>query len=205
MKGPLNPELKKGDKIILYHMEGETSIPPGTHGTVVSIGKDPFELGDENLIRVVWDNGSQLSLVTSTDAWKKIPTENIQEQDKSWEFMSKNPEIFENFDWRFLREFLYKIRNSGITNMFLSSPLLYSGRENIDRYYGEGMEDDENFQAVLDDADTAKDKIIQGVIEYMKKNNKNLDDMDLVNKYARDFAEKITRLYVALSNYRHEN
>ena len=34
MKNTLNPELKVGDKIICYHMEGETSVSPGTTGTV---------------------------------------------------------------------------------------------------------------------------------------------------------------------------
>ena len=30
----INPELKKGDRIILLHMSEESSVPDGTHGTV---------------------------------------------------------------------------------------------------------------------------------------------------------------------------
>ena len=75
MKGPLNPELKVGDKIMCFHMEGETAVPAGTIGVVSSITRDPFESPDDKLINVSWDNGSNLALISSTDAWKKIPTE----------------------------------------------------------------------------------------------------------------------------------
>lgn len=202
MKGPLNPELNPGDVIMLLHMEGETSVPPGTIGVVKKITRDPFESADENIISVKWENGSVLNLITSTDAWKKVSSENIQEQntrDQTWNYITANADIFENFDWRWLRDFLYKIRESGIINMFAASPLLYAGKEHIDRYYGEGREDDEAFQAVLEDADEAKDKIIQGVISYMEKNDKDLDNMNSVNAYARNFSQKIVGLYAALS------
>ncbi len=72
MKGPLNPELKVGDRVMCYHMDGETSVTPGTIGTVTLISSDPFEDGDEKIISVNWDNGSHLGLITSTDAWKKV-------------------------------------------------------------------------------------------------------------------------------------
>jgi hypothetical protein len=72
MKGTLNPQLKVGDKIICYHMEGELGVPPGTSGIVTGITKDPFESGDELIIGVEWENGSKLSMISSTDAWKKI-------------------------------------------------------------------------------------------------------------------------------------
>ena len=74
MKGPLNPPLEVGDRIICYHMEGETSVTPGTKGVVTSINSDPFEplAADEKIISVDWDNGSHLALISSTDAWKKI-------------------------------------------------------------------------------------------------------------------------------------
>lgn len=76
MKGPLNPELKVGDRVMCYHMDGETDVTPGTIGTVTSISTDPFEPNsDEKIISVNWDNGSHLALVTSTDTWKKIITE----------------------------------------------------------------------------------------------------------------------------------
>jgi hypothetical protein len=202
MKGPINPELEIGDEIVLFHMEGENSVSPGTKGKVKNIQVDPFE--DDNLIiSVNWANGSTLALMSKTDVWKKNIKESIKESsDKSWDYIIKNPDIFENFDWKFLREFLYKIRESGIVNIFGSAPLLYSGREHIDRYYGEDQEDNEAFQEVLEMADEAKNKMIQGVVKYMQKHNKNLDDMGQVNRFATNFSQKILGLYMALSAYR---
>lgn len=73
MKGPLNPELKVGDRVMCYHMEGESAVTPGTIGTVTLISTDPFESSeDEKIISVNWENGSHLALITSTDAWKKV-------------------------------------------------------------------------------------------------------------------------------------
>ena len=203
MKGQLNPELKVGDRIMCYHMEGETGVPPGTLGTVTRITRDPFETENDSLINVKWDNGRNLALITSTDAWKLIPKENIKEQaDNTWKFMTENPDVFENFDWRWFREYLEMIRNSGIVNVFGAAPLLYTGREHIDRYYGEGKEDNEYFQDVLDNADKSKDKIIQGVVNYMQKNNKSLDDMSSVNRYAQNFSQKILGLFMVMHGMR---
>ncbi len=202
MKGPLNPPLEVGDRIMCYHMEGETSVPPGTTGTVSKITSDPFEVGDEYIIHVKWDNNSILSLLTKTDAWKKVEKDNLKEErdsESTWKFITQNPDVFENFDWRWIREYLYKIRKSGIVNMFGSSPFLYSGKEHIERYYGENQEDNEAFQDVLDIADEAKNKMIQGVIKYMEKNNKNLDDIGLVNRFVQNFANKLVGVYIAFS------
>lgn len=198
MKGPLNPPLNVGDTVVCYHMDGETSVPPGTKGTVRSISRDPFESEGELIYNVDWENGSTLGLLSSQDAWKKI--EQLEEQvDKNWKYITDNPDIYEHFDWKWFREYLKTIRDSGVINMFGASPLLYAGKEHIDRYYGEGREDDERFQAVLDDADESKNKIIQGVISYMTANDKDLDNMALVNRYADNFSKKLLGLYITLS------
>ena len=52
MKGPLNPPLKVGDTVVCYHMDGETSVPPGTKGTVRSISRDPFESEGELIYNI---------------------------------------------------------------------------------------------------------------------------------------------------------
>ena len=204
MKGPINPELKVGDIIIAYHIQDETSVPPGTVGVVTKITRDPFETEDDKIIDVDWENGSKLNLITVADRWKKVNQETIEEQikgiDPNWKFMTENEDIFDHFDWRWLREFLNKIRKSGIVNMYTASPLLFAGRDHIDRYYGEGKEDEENFQAVLDDAEESRDKIVQGVMSYMTANNKSFDDMNMVNRYANNFSQKILGLYIAMSN-----
>jgi hypothetical protein len=208
MKGPLNPELKVDDVIMLLHMEKETGVPPGTIGVVTSITRDPWESGDSKLISVKWENGSNLNLVTAKDMWLKTQNDNIQEQrtdNQSWDYITKNADVFENFDWKWLEKFLYKLRDTSIVNMYGSSQLLYAGSEHIERYYGEGREDDEEFQEFLELADEAKNKIIQGVIKYMNANGKDLDDMSVVNRYARHFSEKILGLYIALSTLGNRN
>ena len=194
---------KEGDKLMCLHMEGETSVPPGTLGTVKKIVRDPFE-DDDFLIEMRWENGSSLALVTSTDAWK-IVNQKLEEQrqgDPVWNTITSNEDIFENFDWRWLEKFLYKLRDTGIVNMLGASPLLYAGSEHIDRYYGEGREYDEKFQEFLKQSDISKDKIIQGVVNYMIKHNKDLDNMDLVNSYAKKFSKEILTIYIVLSGLR---
>lgn len=201
MKGELNPKLKEGDKVICYHMDGETGVPPGTEGTVRRISRDPFEPnGDESIIEVIWDNGSTLALVSSTDAWKK-PKEQVQENtgSREYDFFSKNPEIFEYFDWRFFREFLYKLRDSGVINMMQARPFLYSGKEWIDRYHGEGQEENEAFQEVLEMADESKDKLVQGLINYMTDKALDMNDMSRVNHLAEKLAGKIIQLYMTFA------
>lgn len=205
MKSKINPKLNAGDEIILIHMEGEVGVLPGTKGVVTKVTRDPFESEDESIISVKWENGSNLNLISSTDVWKKIETNKVNEQvngDGSWNYMTSNPDIFEHFDWRWLEKFLYKLRDTGIVNMFGAAPLLYSGKNHIERYYGEGKEDDEEFQEFLEEADIAKNKIIQGVLSYMKKNKKSWDDIELVNRYAKHFSQKILGLYIALSGIR---
>lgn len=200
MKGLLNAELKVGDKVMCYHMDGEIGVPPGTIGKVTDVTTDPFEPGgEEKIISVKWENGVNLALISSTDSWKKIPSEKIDEQrDSSWEFLTQNSDLLKNFDWRWFRKYLTTIRDSGIINMFGAAPLLYAGKSHIERYYGENMEDDENFQEVLDNAEESKNKIIDGVIKYMESNQKDVDDMDLVNALAKGFSQKLLQLYISL-------
>jgi hypothetical protein len=200
MKGSLNAELKVGDKVMCYHMEGEIGVLPGTIGVVTDITTDPFEPnGDEKIISVKWENGSNLALISSTDSWKKVSSEKIDEQrNPDWEFLTQNSDLLNNFDWRWFREYLTTIRDSGIVNMYGASPLLYAGKSHIERYYGENMEDDENFQEVLNNAEESKNKIIDGVIKYMESNQKDVDDMDLVNMYAKTFSKKLLQLYINL-------
>lgn len=199
-KKEINPQVDKGDRIMCLHMDGETSVPMGTTGTVRSVVRDPFEV-DGLIINVNWDNGNKLGLLSITDTWVKISQEKLEESKSdytSFNFFSENPEIFENFDWRFLRDFLYKLRESSVVNMHQAEPFLYSGEDWIERYYGEGKEEDENFQEVLSVADEAKDKMVQGVLKYMESKNMEID-LDKVNRLVSKFAREIVNLYIAFS------
>ena len=95
-----------------------------------------------------------------------------------------------------LREFLNKLRGASPVNMLQSEPFLYSGREWIDRYYGEDQEDNEDFQEVLEMADEAKDKMIQGVLKYMESEGIEIE-LDKVNRLMGRFASKILQLYIS--------
>jgi len=201
MKPKMNPPLEVGDKIVCYHMEGETSVEPGTTGTVTKITRDPFEVRDESIINVDWDNGSKLALITSTDAWKLVDRKKIDEQvnvNIGWDFFEKNPDVFEYFDWRWFRDYLKLVQDSGIVNMLSAAPFIYSGKEHIDRYYGEGREDDEVFQKLLDAADESKDKFISNIFDYIqdKDIDVSLDDMDKINSLARKFSKALLGAYI---------
>ena len=70
MKGQLNPPLKVGDNIMCFHMEHETTVPPGTKGVVTKVQRDPFEPNEDDvIISVNWENGSQLAIISSVDLW----------------------------------------------------------------------------------------------------------------------------------------
>ena len=196
MARELNPKVKPGDRISLINMEGEISVSPLTSGTVTKVVDDPFEKG-EVIISVKWDTGSTLSLLSATDSWIAERTSKMNESTNSpeYDFFVKNKDVFDNFDWRFFREYLTKIRESSVINMFGASPLLYAGREHIDRYYGENPPNQEAFDEVLDMADTAKDKIVEGTVKYLKSKNKEIS-VEGVQSAAPKFARKLTELYM---------
>jgi len=199
MKGQLNPPLKVGDNVMCFHMEHETTVPPGTKGVVTKVQRDPFESNDDDvIISVNWENGSKLSLVSATDAWKKISEERIDEQTGSneYDFYNKNSEIFDNFDWRFFREYLNKVRQTGIVNVYTAAPLLYSGKKHIDRYYGENPSNPDEFEELLDMADDARDKMAQGVISWMESKGQEIE-LDNVNRNLKRLAQTILKLWMS--------
>jgi hypothetical protein len=79
--------------------------------------------------------------------------------------------------------------------MFEAGPFLIGGKEWIDRYYGEGREDDERFQKVLEMADTARDKMIAGTVNYLNKNKESWELED-AERYLRTFAKKMMTVYI---------
>lgn len=192
----LNPPLEVGDKVICYHMENETAVPPGTVGTVTKIQKDPFE-DDGDIISVDWENGSTLALVSVTDAWKKLKEKTIEEQtgSKEYDFYQKNSDIFDNFDWKFFRKYMDKVRETGVVNVFAAAPLLYSGKQHIDRYYGENPSNPDEFEELLDMADEARDKMAQGIISWMESNGKEVE-LNSVNRNLPRLAQKLIQLWM---------
>ena len=191
----INPELQKGDKVILLHMEGEM-MSPGSKGTVINVSRDPFE--KEGMIyNVKWDEGSTLSLLSVTDAWKKI--ESIQENSfESAKWFLDNRAIAENFNTRFLGEYLEKVRESGITNMFGASQYLYMGKERLEHDFKyKDVGNDEAFEEVLEMADKSQHEMINGVMKILEKEKKEMD-INVINRYIQRYATLVLNYWIKI-------
>ena len=191
----INPKLKPGDRVVLLHMGGETSVLPGTWGTV----KKAYELFGTDQYDVQWDNGSSLSLIGDEDMWdtKERKKKTIKEDDRN-NFFMKNIDVFKYFNMKFLKKYLLMIRESSITNMLAAAPYLYMGRERIEHEFKyKEIHNEEAFEEVLDHADQAQAEMINGVINYLEE--KGIDeDMGNINRYLQRFASKIVQTYTFL-------
>ena len=192
----INPELKKGDRIILLHMSGESSVPDGTHGTVYSVDK---VFGDVQY-GVEWDNGSKLALLSDTDMWDKeerfkSKKRITEDRDK---FIMDNIDLFKYFNIKFLKKYLLMIRKASFTNMYGASPYLYMGRERIEHEFKyKDIHNEEAFEEVLNHANQAQAEMINGVINYLE--DKGIEeDMSSINRYLQRFAAKIVQTYTFL-------
>jgi hypothetical protein len=191
----INPKLKPGERVILLHMDGETSVLPGTWGTVIKA----YELFGSDQYDVNWDNGSTLSLISGDDMWdnKERKKKNIKE-DTSNDFFMNNIEVFKYFNMKFLKKYLLLIRESGITNMYGAGPYLYMGRERIvHEFKYKDIGNEEAFEEVLQYSNQAQAEMINGVIDYL--NDKGIEeDMSNINKYVQRFSTKIVQTYTFL-------
>jgi hypothetical protein len=195
----LNPELKVGDRVVCYSMEEEISVPPGTKGTVTKIVHDPFEK-DDKIIYVKWDNGSTLSLLSAVDKWK-LEKQKIQEQpnrdaDPHGNFIAKNRELKRSMDLPYFLEYFKLLQKSSITNMFGASPFVYMDSKHLDRYYGEGKEDNEDFQNLLKIQDEVRDKFLSGLVKFAELKNIDLSDDHGINSLARKLGSSLLQYYV---------
>jgi hypothetical protein len=77
--------------------------------------------------------------------------------------------------------------------MFGAAPFLYSGRDWIDRYYGENEEYNEAFQEVLEMADDIKNEMILGMLKTFKDNTPALGDM---NHLIKKLSNRVTTYWM---------
>jgi len=191
----INPKLKPGERVILLHMDGETSVLPGTWGTV----KRAYELFGTDQYDVEWDNGSKLALIGDEDMWdnKERKKKTIKEDDRDKFFMN-NIDVFKYFNMKFLKKYLLMIRESSITNMYGAGQYLYMGRERIQHEFKyKDIHNEEAFEEVLDHSNQAQAEMINGVINYL--NDKGIEeDMSSINTYLQRFATKIVQTYTLL-------
>jgi hypothetical protein len=191
MKNTKNPELNIGDRIVLYHMEDKNGVDSGMQGVVTDITIDPFD-NENKIIGVNWDDGSKLNILSKYDVWKFAKKKSIDESAEEW--FETNGDLLKYFKYNKIRKFLIKVRESGIINMFAASPLLYSGKDHINRYYGENPPNEEAFQEVLDMAEEVKHMMIRGTMEYLQDNGKELS-IENINSYIRRLGAKMWEFY----------
>lgn len=199
----LNPELKVGDRIVCYSMEDEVSVPPGTKGTVTKVQADPFDV-ESKIISVKWDNGSSLSLLSDVDTWKlvkqKVEEQVNRDDDPHGHYMATNRELRRAMDLNYFLEYFKLLRNSGITNMFGSSPFVYMDSNHLERYYGEDREDNEDFQKLLEIQDEARSKFLSGLVKYAELKNIDLENDSKINSLARKLAIDLLQFYMLFYN-----
>jgi hypothetical protein len=194
----INPELKVGDRIILWNMTDEISVKPGTKGTVTNIIDDPFQ-DDNKIISVKWDNGSTLALLSQMDMWKLDKTkikESFDNGDRNIQFLIDNRDLKKTMDLNYFRDYFKLLRDTGITNMHGASPFVYMTAKHLERYYGENREDDENFQKLLEKQDEARAKFLSGLVKFANKTNVDLSDDSNINSLARRLAIKVLQFYM---------
>lgn len=205
----INPPLKIGDTVILLHMDGETSIPPGTRGVVRSHSR---VFGDDQYV-VNWENGSQLAIISGVDLWdtpenrsqhrkkveeRVITKKSITEIDNANKTFIKNIDVFKFFNMKFLNEYLRDVRESSIVNMFGASPYLYLGRERIEHEFKyKEIHNEEAFDTVLEKADRAQMEMIGGVMKYLESQGKEITP-ESVNRMIPRFATKVLENYMHL-------
>lgn len=198
----INPELKIGDTVILLHMDGETSIPPGTKGKVLAHSR---VFGDDQYT-VKWENGSTLAIISSVDLWdteenrqskKKKDIKEADEVERSKKFI-KNINVFKFFNMKFLNEYLKKVRESGITNMFGASPYLYLGKDRIEHEFKyKTIGNEEAFEEVLEMANLAQSEMIRGVMNILDHEGKE-HDLNLINRYIQRYSHMVLENYMNL-------
>lgn len=215
-KGSLNPKLNVGDKIVLFYMKGETSIPPGTKGVVTRVEDNVY--GDTQYgVKWKWTEGDQektssLSLISSEDAWvlDENPKQDeikemvikkktlLKESDEIHRMnrMISNIESFKHFNVKFLVKYLLMIRESGIVNMLGAAPYLYMGRDRIAHEFKYNPPpNEESFEEVLDNANQAQAEMINGVINYLNSQGKE-ESLENINRYLPRFASMILENYI---------
>jgi hypothetical protein len=188
----MNPKLKVGDRVCLLYMSGEIKMNPGECGVVKSVDN---VFGDIQY-GVKWDNGSNLALLSDTDAWKLEKKQIKEDELDRMNVLYKNIDSFKFFKMGFLYKYLKLVRDASIVNMFQSPPYLWMGSERIKHEYKyKDIHNEEAFDEMVAMSDQAQAEMINGVINYLE--SKGIEEnMDNINRYLRKFATMIVQNYM---------
>jgi hypothetical protein len=198
----INPKLKVGDRVQIMHMEDEMDIiPMGTWGTVERVSN----VMDEDIYGVKWDNGKTLNILSTTDVWDteenrgEFKKKKISEQDETerHKALVKNMDVFTNFKMRYLYEYLKKVRDCGVVNMFQAAPFLYMGKDRMEHFFKYNDIENEICDEVLDMANMSQHEMVTGVIKVLESQGKE-DSIEIINRYLQRYSQKVLENYMML-------
>ena len=198
----INPKLKIGDRVQILHMEDEMdSVPMGTWGTVERVSN----VMGEDIYGVKWENGQSLNILSTTDVWdteenrSKFKKKKITEQDETERHnnLYRNIDVFTNFKMRYLHEYLKKVRDCGVVNMYQAAPLLYMGKDRMEHFFKYQDIENEICEEVLDMANMAQHEMVTGVIKVLESQGKE-DSIEIINRYLQRYSQKVLENYINL-------
>ena len=198
----MNPELQKGDRVVVLKMSDPYSaVPPGTAGTVLSSSN---VFGDD-LYYVDWDNGSRLNLISGEDIWlyeddfnnrRKRRTESVKPKKKLTEsqkalsdfvLQKQNRQILKNYNWRILRLFLTAIRATGIVNMLESGYFLSCGKERLEHFIKyKNISNKNALKYAIEHADEVRTVMISGAMTMLEDDDKEITPQSVDRRMRRD-------------------
>ena len=198
----INPKLKVGDRVQILHMEDEMdSVPMGTWGEVTRVS----DVMGEDIYGVKWDNGQSLNILSTTDVWDteenrgKFKKKKITEQDETERHnnLYRNIDVFTNFKMRYLHEYLKKVRDCGVVNMYQAAPFLYMGKDRMEHFFRYQDTENEICEEVLDMANMAQHEMVTGVIKVLESQGKE-DSLEIINRYLQRYSQKVLENYINL-------
>ena len=198
----INPKLKVGDRVQILHMEDEMdSVPMGTWGEVTRVSN----VMGEDIYGVKWDNGQSLNILSTTDVWDteenrgKFKKKKITEQDEAQRHnnLYRNIDVFTNFKMRYLHEYLKKVRDCGVVNMYQAAPFLYMGKDRMEHFFRYQDTENEICEEVLDMANMAQHEMVTGVIKVLESQGKE-DSLEIINRYLQRYSQKVLENYINL-------
>lgn len=193
----LNPKLKKDDRIVLVHMDGE-SIGAGIKGKVLGVTNTPNmsskDLGYQYDVQWFDDEGnplSKLSLIPEVDAWifdkdnyeskslNEIQFKNLDDLISWGDFLK----VFGKKDLNRISEFFELERKSGFFNMatdggkfLLSGPDYIESFIKLKSFENNFNEEDKNIhKLLLSRAQEVRDIFIRGAMKYLEEKDQELE------------------------------
>ena len=193
----LNPKLKKDDRIVLVHMDGE-SIGAGIKGKVLGVTNTPNmsskDLGYQYDVQWFDDEGnplSKLSLIPEVDAWifdkdnyeskslNEIQFKNLDDLISWGDFLK----VFGKKDLNRISEFFEIERRSGFFNMatdggkfLLSGPDYIESFIKLKSFENNFNEEDKNIhKLLLSRAQEVRDIFIRGAMKYLDEKDQEPD------------------------------